>query len=282
VDLYFEAVKRQITSVKNKLQKKRDERALHRLRRRDLGFFSVSLAGYTNAGKSSLFNFLTKETVPIDNGLFTTLSTTTRAIRFYKRRVLLTDTVGFIDRLPLKLIKAFHSTLEETIFADLIILVADLSEPVERIKNKISCSLKTIQQIGASEIPIITALNKIDLLKKDELNKKISILKDITPNPIPISTIYETNMKKLRQEISSYLQSFIEVQFSLPISNDAMSLISQLFDKTYVKDIEYRGKNINVLLKTDPIFMDRIKGQIEKLGGKFDATTKSSNSQMGT
>jgi hypothetical protein len=115
VDIYYETVKRQINSTKKKLKKKQEERELHRIRRAELGFSSISLAGYTNAGKSSLFNVLTEESVPVDNALFTTLSTTTRAVEFSKRKVLLTDTVGFIDRLPLKLIKAFHSTLEETI-----------------------------------------------------------------------------------------------------------------------------------------------------------------------
>ena len=121
VDVYYETLKRHISSIKEKLKKKQEERELHRARRTALGFSSISLAGYTNAGKSSLFNLLAKETVPVNDALFTTLSTTTRAVKFSKRKVLLTDTVGFIDRLPLKLIKAFHSTLEETIFADVII-----------------------------------------------------------------------------------------------------------------------------------------------------------------
>ncbi|HDO41855.1 MAG TPA: HflX family GTPase, partial [Candidatus Bathyarchaeota archaeon] len=133
VDVYYETIKRQIYTIQKKLRKIRKKRSLHRARRLELGFSSISLAGYTNAGKSSLFAALTREQVPIDNALFTTLSTTTRLIDLYGRKVLLTDTVGFIDRLPLTLIEAFHSTLEETIFSDLILLVVDVSEPIQEI-----------------------------------------------------------------------------------------------------------------------------------------------------
>ena len=116
------------------------------------------MAGYTNAGKSSLFNALAEEAVPVDPGLFTTLSTTTRAVSLSGRKVLLTDTVGFIDNLPLTLIEAFHSTLEETVFSDLILLVVDVSEPHREIERKVSCCLDTIQAIGASGISIATVL----------------------------------------------------------------------------------------------------------------------------
>jgi len=269
VDLYFEAVKRQISSVKDKLEKKREERELHRIRRDELGFSSISLAGYTNAGKSSLFNLLTEETVPVDDALFTTLSTTTRAVQFSKRKVLLTDTVGFIDRLPLKLVKAFHSTLEETILSDVIILVVDLSESEEDIKRKLSCSLDTIQQIGATGIPVVTALNKIDLLEKDELKRKTEGLKEQAPNPIPISALHGNNIASLKQQISQYLESFVQASFSLTISNEAMSLVSQLFDRAHVQDVEYEGDVVKVVFRSIPWFADRIQGRVEKLGGVF-------------
>ncbi len=192
-DIYFDTVKLQINSINKKLKKKQEERQLHRVRRANLGFSSISLAGYTNAGKSSLFNLLTQEAVPVNNALFTTLSTTSREVEFSKRKILLTDTVGFIDRLPLKLVKAFHSTLEETIFSDLIILVIDSSESNEEIERKFSCSLDTIKQIGATGIPVVTALNKIDLIEKTERDQKIEFLKKFTPNPVPISVLQKTD-----------------------------------------------------------------------------------------
>ncbi len=176
-DVYQDAIKRQIHTIQGKLRKIREKRLLHRQRRAELGFCAISLAGYTSAGKSSLFNALTEETTRVDKALFTTLSTTTRLIEFSRRKFLLTDTVGFIDRLPLTLIEAFHSTLEETIYSDLIILVLDISEPIEKIEKKNSICLETIDRIEASGIPVITALNKIDLLPEAEMKQKLEILK---------------------------------------------------------------------------------------------------------
>jgi GTP-binding protein HflX len=278
VDIYFESVKRQIGFIKNKLEKKRDERELHRVRRNELGFFSISLAGYTNAGKSSLFNVLAEEAVPVDNALFTTLSTTTRAVEFSKRKVLLTDTVGFIDRLPLTLVKAFHSTLEETIFADLIILVVDLDEPNEDVKRKISFSLDTIQQIGVTGVPIITALNKIDLLEPEEVAQKLDYLKECAPNPIAVSTIQGTNIDALKQVITHYLENFVYATFSLPINDETMSLVSQLFDRAYVQNIAYEGGTVKVAFKAVSSLADKIKGKVEKFGGVFKRETQSSYS----
>jgi GTP-binding protein HflX len=274
VDVYFESVKRQIGFIKAKLEKKQEERQLHRVRRAELGFSSISLAGYTNAGKSSLFNLLAEETVPVDDALFTTLSTTTRAVQFSKRKVLLTDTVGFIDRLPLKLVKAFHSTLEETIFSDVIILVVDLSEPKEDIKLKLSCSLDTIQQIGATGIPMVTALNKIDLLEEDELKRKIEYLKERAPNPVPISALTKTNVDLLKQEIIRYLEGFVEASFSVKINDESMSLVSELFDRAHVQNIEYEGDLVKVVFRAIPWFADRVKGHIKKLGGEFKSEAK--------
>jgi len=275
VDIYFESVKRQIGFIKDKLEKKQEERQLHRARRAELGFSSISLAGYTNAGKSSLFNLLAEETVIVNNALFTTLSTTTRAVQFSKRKVLLTDTVGFIDRLPLKLVKAFHSTLEETIFSDVIILVVDVSEPEEDIKRKLSCSLDTIQQIGATGIPVVTALNKIDLIEEDELKRKIEYLKERAPNPVPVSALHETNIASLKQELIRYLEVFVEASFSVKINNESMSLVSELFERAHVQNIEYEGDMVKVVFRAIPWFADRVKGRIKKLGGDFKSEAKS-------
>jgi len=275
VDVYFETVKRQINSTKSKLKKKQEERQLHRVRRAELGFSSISLAGYTNAGKSSLFNVLAEEAVTVDDALFTTLSTTTRSVQFSKRKVLLTDTVGFIDHLPLKLIKAFHSTLEETIFSDVIILVVDLSEPEKDIERKLTCCLDTIKQIGATGIPIVTALNKIDLLEEDELKRKIEYVKERAANPVPISAMTKTNVDLLKQKITRYLEGFVDASFSVKINDESMSLVSELFNRVHVQNIEYDGDSVKVVFRAIPWFTDRIKGRIKNLGGEFKSEDKS-------
>jgi GTP-binding protein HflX len=211
---------------------------------------------------------LTEEAVPVDNALFTTLSTTTRAVEFSKRKVLLTDTVGFIDRLPLKLVKAFHSTLEETIFSDVIILVVDLSEPDKEIKRKLSCSLDTIQQIGATGIPVVTALNKIDLVE-EELARKVELLKELAPNPVAISVVNKTNIASLKQEITRYLEGFVEVSFCVKISDESMALVSQLYSCAHVQNVEYEGEVVKAIFRAIPWLANKVKGRIEKLGGVF-------------
>ena len=270
VDLYYEAVKRQTHSIQDKLKKIQEKRRLHRTRRVELGFSSVSLAGYTNAGKSSLFNALAEEIVPVDSGLFTTLSTTTRAVVLSKRKMLLTDTVGFIDRLPLTLIQAFRSTLEETILSDLILLVVDASEFDEGTERKLSCCLDTIQKIGAAGIPIVTAFNKIDLLKDDEIQRKAMVLKDVAPNPVFISALHGTNTNLLKQEMIGRLESYVQGSFSLPITDESMSFVSWLFDRADVRDVKYEGDSMNVIFESIPLFAERIRGRVEQLGGTFN------------
>lgn len=270
VDLYYETIKRQIYSIRSKLKKIRKKRRLHRARRLELGFSLISLAGYTNAGKSSLFNALTEETAPVDPGLFTTLSTTTRAVTLSKRKVLLTDTVGFIDRLPLTLIEAFHSTLEETIFSDLILLVVDVSEPPTEIERKLSCGLDTIQKIGASRIPIVTALNKIDLLSENEVQRKIEALNEITPNPVPVSALHKMNTDSLKQEITDHLKEYVQASFSLPITNESMSFLSWLFSRTDIHYLKYESGNMNIIFEAVPLFADKVRGRVEQLGGTFN------------
>jgi len=270
-DVYYEAVKRQIQTIMEKLRKIRRKRLLHRERRAELGFPSISLAGYTNAGKSSLFMALTEEEVPIDNALFTTLSTTTRLVKFSRKKFLLTDTVGFIDRLPITLIEAFRSTLEETIYSDLILLVVDVSEPLATVEKKLKVCLETIDRIGASGIPIITALNKIDLISGDELQQKMDMLKDMAPKPVPISALYGLNLDQLKEEITRTLQSFARASFRLPMTDEAMSFISWLFNRADVQKIEYAGNEAYVVFEAVSWFVEKVVSCVKELGGKIES-----------
>jgi GTP-binding protein HflX len=271
VDVYYETVKRQIQTIIEKLKKIRRKRVLHRERRTELGFPSISLAGYTNAGKSSLFTALTEEEVPIDNALFTTLSTTTRLVKFSRKKFLLTDTVGFIDRLPLTLIEAFRSTLEETIYSDLILLVVDISEPLTTVEKKLSVCLETIERIGASGIPIITALNKIDLLSEEEIQQKFEKLKEKAPKPVPISALYGLNIDQLKEEITRTLRNYVKASFTLPLSNEAMPFLSWLFSRADVQEIKYGGNIAYVTFEAVPWFAEKVESRVEELGGKVES-----------
>jgi GTP-binding protein HflX len=275
VDVYYESVKKEVHAIRRKLKKIRGKRVLHRERRAELGFSSISLAGYTKAGKSSLFNALTEADVPVDSALFTTLSTTTRLIEISKKKFLLTDTVGFIDRLPLMLIEAFHSTLEETIYSDLIILLVDISEPMAIVEKKLGICLETIDRIGASGVPTITALNKIDLLSEKETQQRHKRLKEIAPNPIPISAVYRTNVDKLRQAILDLLRSYVRASFTVPLTNEIMPFISQLYKMADVQTIKYANNEATVVFEASPWFAEKVRDRVEKLNGKFEkALTK--------
>ena len=270
-DVYSDAIKRQIQTIQKKLVRIREKRLLHRERREELGFCALSLAGYTSAGKTSLFNALTTETLRVGNKmLFTTLSTTTRLVEFFGREFLLTDTVGFIDRLPLRLIEAFQSTLEETIYSDVIILVVDFSEPLEDIEKKNSVCLDTINRIGASGIPLITALNKIDLLSETEKTRKLEALRDKIRNPVLISALLGTNLDALKKEILKNFKNLVEASFTVPLTNQTMQFLSWVYNGGYVKKTDYTNNSVQVVFEAAAAFVDAVRKKVEGLNGKFE------------
>jgi GTPase len=268
-DVYRDAIKRQVQTILKKLEHVREKRILQRERRTELGFLTISLAGYTNAGKSSLFNALTEDTVKVDNALFTTLSTTTRMVEFSNRKFLITDTVGFIDRLPLALIEAFHSTLEETIFSDLIIVLIDLNEPIEVIEKKNNVCLDTIERLGACGIPTITALNKIDKLTPEEQQNKLEALKDKVRNPILLSAKCKTNLNELRKQILRILENYQQAQFSVPLTDKAMPFLSWVHEKTHIEKEKYTNDSVDVVFEAPPNIAEQVRRKVEILNGKF-------------
>lgn len=269
-DVYYETVKRQVHKIQEKIREIRRTREIHRTRRTELGFPMVSLAGYTNSGKSTLFNALTRENVQVNSGVFTTLSTTTRSIEIFGEKILITDTVGFIERLPITLIEAFRSTLEETIFSNLILLVVDVSEPLDIILKKLSVSLEIIREIGAAGIPLLVALNKMDLLSSEKLQEKIDQLRKIYDLKfIPISSLYGINLDLLKEHIARILKRYIDSSFILPISQESLSLLSWIFGNANVHKVAYCDNFINVHLSAPPDLMDKIRSRVEELGGSF-------------
>jgi len=166
VDVKFRALKRQMGFVKEKLEKSRTVRDLHAAERRKLRLPFVSLAGYTSSGKTTLFNRLASESKEESPKLFTTLSTTTRTVGFpnSKRKVLLSDTVGFISRLPTYLVESFKSTLDELRYADLVLLMLDVSESAESIEIKLTSCRETLNDLEVDPARVLLVLNKVDLL----------------------------------------------------------------------------------------------------------------------
>lgn len=246
VDDYYEMIKRQSKKIREELQKIRENRELQRQTRSQSGFYSVSLAGYTNAGKSSLMNLLSGEKVKVEEQLFSTLSTTTRSISSKNKEkqipILLTDTVGFIENLPACIIDAFHSTLEEIELADVVILVVDGSEVKEIVEKKLRVSINELRNIGVGA-PIIIALNKIDLIDTATLKtiqeylEDTGIIEDHTI--IALSVKEQKNIEELLRTIYDSLPHMLKITFQLPLEEHSQRFISQLYEKTKVLHITY-------------------------------------------
>ncbi|MGI0083751.1 MAG: GTPase HflX, partial [Nitrososphaerales archaeon] len=156
VDVKFRALKKQMTLVSKKLEEAKKQRSLFRVSRARQNTPIVSLAGYTSSGKTTLFNRFTAESKEESAKLFTTLTTTTRGFEpLPGRKVLLSDTVGFISRLPTYMIEAFKSTLEELSYADLILLLLDASEPIENMQIKYSSCREVLDQLHIDPTKIL-------------------------------------------------------------------------------------------------------------------------------
>ena len=164
VDVKFRDLKRRMSSIKDKLKEAKSKRELYHQQRVKSGMPIVSLVGYTSAGKTTLFNLLTSEHKETASKLFTTLSTTTRSAKLdEKTSVLLTDTVGFISRLPTYMIDAFKSTLEESLQADLILLLVDSSEDLEgEIQVRYSSCWDVLKELNVDPTKVHVVLSKYD------------------------------------------------------------------------------------------------------------------------
>jgi GTP-binding protein HflX len=162
--------RRRISVLKRRLRDLERQRATRRKERRRTETPTIALAGYTNVGKSTLLNALTGADVSVENRLFETLDPTTRGFEFDGRRYLVTDTVGFIRRLPHQLVDGFASTLEETLVADMVLHVVDASAPDDRLDEMVRAVDDVLHEIGAGELPVELVLNKIDCV--DEIGRR--------------------------------------------------------------------------------------------------------------
>ena len=195
-----EDIKKQISNIRAELDRIEETDEHRREQRRESGFDLVALAGYTNAGKSTLLRRLATDldvdenedlhpdldpTAESEDRLFTTLGTTTRKADMDRRDVLVTDTVGFISDLPHWLVESFKSTLAAVYRADLVLLVVDVSEPLPDIREKLVTAHDTLYE--RNEAPIVTVLNKIDAVEAGEVDRKREALTALAPNPVAVS-----------------------------------------------------------------------------------------------
>lgn len=271
-------IKARISRIRDELERIEQTEQHRREQRRESGFDLVALAGYTNAGKSTLLRQLAAAvdvdenenlhpdldtTAESQDRLFTTLGTTTRQIDLERRDVLVTDTVGFISDLPHWLVESFKSTLDAVYRADLVLLVVDASEPIEEIREKLVTCHDTLYE--RNEAPIVTVLNKIDLVDEAELDRKREALSALAPNPIVVSAQEGTNVDALRARINEELPDLERERLVLPMTEDTMSVVSWIHDNAWVRDVKYSDDDVLIDFEARPDIVEQSRSKAGQL-----------------
>ncbi len=225
-------VRSRISELREEIEAVREQRKTHRMQRTSQSMPVVGVVGYTNAGKSTLFNALTEAGVVAENKLFATLDPTTRHIVLpNNQEALLTDTVGFIQKLPTKLIAAFRATLEEVIDADMLLEVVDVSH--ENAIEQSETVSDVLDELEAGDKPRVTALNKIDLLEDaSELDTTLY------PNAVPVSALQKVGLDALREKIAEVLASSME-SLRVLVPFDKSELVELFHRRGHVEQEEH-------------------------------------------
>ena len=257
-------ISERIVRVKRELGDVKRTRELHREARRRVPYPVVALVGYTNTGKSTLFNRLTRANVHVEDQLFATLDPTMRALDLPSgRTAILSDTVGFLSRLPHELVNAFHATLEEVVEADLIVHVRDAAHPDQAAqKSDVLSVLRDIGLGGAIEESLIEALNKIDLLPAAE--KQVIVNRAARSNTpvVPLSAVTGEGCGRLIQVIDERVtrgDRLIEV--SLKHSDGAA--VAWLYDHGEVVEREDAPDAIHLKVRLDPAHWERFRQRLQ-------------------
>jgi GTP-binding protein HflX len=216
--------RRRVSLLRRRLTELRGQRETRRKERRRTAVPTVALAGYTNVGKSTLLNALTGADVSVRNRLFETLDPTTRGFEQEGRRYLVTDTVGFIRRLPHELVEGFAATLEETLVADLVLHVADASAADERLQEMIDAVEDVLHEIGADAVPRQLVLNKVDAV--DPLRRRR--LHNAFPSALLVSAVTGEGLEELRARVAEHFAERYE-PVRLLVPYDEGEKLSQLY-----------------------------------------------------
>ncbi|MFP4546729.1 MAG: GTPase HflX [Fidelibacterota bacterium] len=249
-------VRTRIQKLKKELDKIEKQHNLQKKRRQ--GEINIALVGYTNAGKSTLMRALTDSDVYIKNELFATLDTTIRKWKIDKdNTVLLSDTVGFIRKMPPNLAASFRTTLSEVVDADLIIKVADLSS--DQCFEQLDSVNEVLMDLKAIDKPAITVFNKIDSMNKSQLLKA----KQQFPNAVFLSALKKLNIHHLRKKITDFLES-LKVNLNLNIPIDQMNDIVTLRKYATITREDYVDENAEIECVVDKPRWNRIENSFKK------------------
>lgn len=260
------AIRKRIARLKEELDKVEAHRSRYRAQRKRSRIPTVALVGYTNAGKSTLLNRLSRSDVYVADQLFATLDPTTRRVELPGgTNALFTDTVGFIQKLPTTLVAAFHATLEEIAEADLLLHVVDISHP--NALNQYESVQMTLDEIGAGHIPAVSVLNKIDRLHRPQSAQET--MRQV-PKSAAVSALKGTGIQEMLALVHEELyESFVPVEVKLPYQQGA--LISLFHEMGQVERVEHERGGV--------LMQGRIPG---RLAAQFKLwTTKKTPAQAG-
>ena len=242
----------QISRVKKALQKVEKHRRVQRKQRQEM--INVSLVGYTNAGKSTLFNALTSEKQLAEDKLFATLDPTTRTLDLPdNQHVLLSDTVGFLKKLPHHLVASFKATLEEVVEADLLLHVVDVSHP--EAESQIDAVDEVLKELGALERPTLMLFNKIDLLEEEG---HIQLFQSKYPDSLAISAQNGVGLEALKDLLTERF-SIQDVDVSLALSYQDGKALDYLYKHGEVLDTDYQGESIRVKAKLSQRYLKALE-----------------------
>jgi GTP-binding protein HflX len=225
-DVYYLDIKKRSAILKKKLEREETRRELFRIQRSRAGLPTISIAGYTSAGKTTLFNTLTGESKMEGKEVFTTLSTFTRAINLKNdQKLLISDTVGFISKLPAYMIDAFKSTLQDITYSDLVLLVVDISQPIEEIKKKLDSSIHIMNELKVPMTKVLYVMNKVDMTDLKNAYDKCDKLGFFPFGPYVVLVSAKTyfNIDKLKDSIALRI-------FSKDAKKESTEIMSEIGD----------------------------------------------------
>ncbi len=255
IDVERRVLRRKIQRLEAEIDEVQRRREVERRSRKRSGLPTAALVGYTNAGKSTLLNALAgSHEVAVRDRLFETLDPTTRRIELdSNRECLVTDTVGFIQDLPTQVVAAFRATLEELTEADLLIHVMDASWPAAF--EQYEAATQVLQELGAAEIPTITALNKMDAVTSE---RKVRILESRVDNSIRISAEEGDGLDELRRRMADLLFAHL-IEVTLHIPYDRMALMELLNERGHVSETKYEAEYVVTRAEVDERTLSQVR-----------------------
>ena len=249
-------IRDRLAELREQLEAVQRDRDVRREQRKDAR--RVALVGYTNAGKSSLMRALTGSSVLVEDKLFATLDTTVRAlVPETKPRILVSDTVGFIRKLPHDLVASFKSTLDEALEASLLLVVVDAADP--DWERQLHVTEEVLREIGAGAVPVQIVMNKIDRLTPDVLAER----RAAAPNAWFVSSRAEADVLRVRAGIVEFFeQSYASAELVVPYASQR--LIAELHEEARVEAERYEEDGVHVSVRADPVTLARFQAKLAR------------------